>query len=78
MNFSEALAAIKDGKKLTRSGWNGKGMYVAAQFPDANSANTKPYIYIVPVGGGRCPWVAAHSDLFAEDWGIVEMFQGSV
>ena len=31
MNFGEALNALKDGKKVCRSGWNGKGMYLALQ-----------------------------------------------
>lgn len=28
MNFSEALAALKAGKTIRRSGWNGKGMWL--------------------------------------------------
>ena len=28
MNFGEAIQAMKDGKKVARSGWNGKGMWV--------------------------------------------------
>lgn len=68
MNFGQALEALKIGQCVTRTGWNGKGMWLAAQYPDAHSANTRPYIYIVPVGGGRVPWVASHGDLFAEDW----------
>lgn len=28
MNFGEALQALKDGKKVSRSGWNGKGMFI--------------------------------------------------
>lgn len=31
MNFSDALAAVKQGNKISRSGWNGKGMYVVFQ-----------------------------------------------
>lgn len=27
-SFSEALIMLKDGRKVMRSGWNGKGMYV--------------------------------------------------
>ena len=27
MNFGEAIQAMKDGKKVARSGWNGKGMF---------------------------------------------------
>ena len=28
MNFGETLAALKDGKKVAREGWNGKGMFL--------------------------------------------------
>ena len=28
MNFGEALEAMKAGKKISRAGWNGKGMYL--------------------------------------------------
>ena len=28
MNFGDAIKAIKDGKKVSRYGWNGKGMYL--------------------------------------------------
>jgi hypothetical protein len=28
MNFGQAIEALKDGKKVARDGWNGKGMWV--------------------------------------------------
>lgn len=28
MNFGEVLEALKDGKKVARRGWNGKGMFL--------------------------------------------------
>lgn len=28
MNFGEALEALKEGKKVVRKGWNGKGMFL--------------------------------------------------
>ena len=28
LNFSEALLELKKGKKIARSGWNGKGMWI--------------------------------------------------
>lgn len=28
MNFGRAIEAAKQGKKITRRGWNGKGMWV--------------------------------------------------
>lgn len=44
MDFSEALKLVKNNTRIARSGWNGKGMYVAYQagYPDgiAINANT--------------------------------------
>lgn len=44
MNFSDALREVKDGNKIARKGWNGKGMFVVYQpgYPDgiAINANT--------------------------------------
>lgn len=31
LNFGDALIALKQGKKVSRSGWNGKGMYLSLQ-----------------------------------------------
>lgn len=28
MNFGQAIEALKEGKKVARTGWNGKGMYI--------------------------------------------------
>lgn len=28
MNFGEALAALKEGKRVARAGWNGKGIWL--------------------------------------------------
>lgn len=41
MNFSLALAQCKDGYKIAREGWNGKGMYVTYKpgYPDGIEAN---------------------------------------
>lgn len=68
LTFSTALVLIKEGKRLQRAGWNGKGQWVAAQFPDANSKMTAPYIYLHNAQGGLIPWVVSQGDVFAEDW----------
>jgi len=70
VTFSEALIAVKSGKAISRTGWNGKGLLVKAQFPDANSKMTLPYLYIEYPDGKRCPWLASQTDLMAEDWSI--------
>jgi hypothetical protein len=68
MDFSSALLELKDGNKLMRTGWNGKGMYIELQRPDEHSKMTLPYIYIKSVTGDLVPWVASQTDLLANDW----------
>lgn len=31
MNFGQAIESLKEGSKVARQGWNGKGMYLAIQ-----------------------------------------------
>lgn len=77
VSFSVALDAVKQGKSIARSGWNGKGMQVKAQIPDEFSKMTLPYLYIeYPANapntpGARCPWLASQTDLMSEDWIIL-------
>lgn len=70
ISFSKALIALKQGYKISRAGWNGKGQYVAIQRPDANSKMTLPYIYISTVQGDRVPWLASQTDMLSEDWTV--------
>jgi len=74
LSFSEALDAIKKGHKLRRTGWNGKGLWLEIQRPDAHSKMTLPYIFMsYPADaqntpGALVPWLASQTDLLAEDW----------
>ena len=70
-NFEWALRELKEGKKLTRRGWNGPDQWIALQIPDENSKMTLPYIYISTVGGCLVPWIASQGDLLADDWALV-------
>lgn len=71
--FDKALLALKEGYFVHRSGWNGKGMSIAIQYPDENSKMTAPYIYIEISGFAvdRIPWLASQADLLADDWEFV-------
>lgn len=78
-SFGEALIYLKIGRRLARSGWNGKGLWILLQVPDAHSKMTLPYLYIeYPEGhpaypsGSRAPWLASQTDLLAEDWNLVD------
>jgi hypothetical protein len=70
MNFGQAIEALKTGSKVSRSGWNGKGMWLALQVPDANSKMGHPYVYMSDVNGKLFPWNPNNLDVLAEDWGI--------
>jgi hypothetical protein len=71
MNFGDALAALKEGKRVARSGWNGKGMWLELQRPDSYSKMTLPYIFMKTVDDQRVPWLASQTDMLGEDWGTV-------
>ncbi len=68
LNFGQALELLKQGAKVSRAGWNGKGMWLALQRPDANSKMTLPYIYMSTVTGALVPWLASQADMLADDW----------
>ena len=70
--FEEALTQIKNGKKLTRQGWNGTGMYIQLQTPTETSKMTQPYIYIKTVTDELVPWIASQTDLLSKDWETVD------
>lgn len=70
-DFAWALSQLKFGSKVSRTGWNGKGMWLKLQRPDSNSKMTLPYIYMSTVTGDKVPWLASQTDLLAEDWGLI-------
>lgn len=70
MTFGEAITALKEGKRVSRTGWNGKGMWLELQVPDAHSKMTLPYIYMKTAQDDLVPWLASQTDVLAEDWGI--------
>jgi hypothetical protein len=71
MTFGEAISALKEGKRVSRTGWNGKGMWLELQVPDAHSKMTLPYVYMKTAQDDLVPWLASQTDVLAEDWGIV-------
>lgn len=82
--FDKAIVALKEGKKVARDGWNGKGMflyYVPAAEYDASTAIAKEafpsgrvpygaYIAIKTAQGNVVPWLASQTDLLSSDWTI--------
>ena len=83
LSFSVALELLKQGKRVTREGWNGKGMSIFLVDGSAFHVNRKPLLGIYPAGatifyrghidmktvdGSIVPWVASQTDLLACDW----------
>lgn len=80
-NFGVALEKLKEGKKCRRAGWNGKGIFIELQVPDAHSKMSHPYVYIDTTGlqtnnpdapKDIVPWAPSQTDMLAEDWECVE------
>lgn len=86
MNFGEAIEALKQGKKVARNGWNGKGMYLyyvpAASYPamtdiakaewgENGMVPYGAYIAMKTAQGNVVPWLASQTDMLGEDWTII-------
>jgi hypothetical protein len=80
LNFGQAIEALKQGKKVARIGWNGKGMFVVLSKIHTHTpleqggvnAVFEPFFSIKTVNNVFNTWVASVSDTLAEDWQIVE------
>lgn len=68
MDFGGALVSLRGGKRVSRAGWNGKGMWIALQRPDEHSKMGLPYLYMSTVDGRLVPWLASQTDILADDW----------
>jgi hypothetical protein len=86
-NFGWALQLLKQGKRVARQGWNGKGMwlrhvnpYTDAEFSvrengpvdGVDSGTLMPYIGMHTADNGFVPWLASQTDILADDWVVVE------
>ena len=72
MNFGQAIEKLKEGKKVARKGWNGKGMWIKIQVPTEKSKMTLPYIYMKTADDNLVPWLASQTDMLAEDWEVLQ------
>ena len=54
--------------RVRREGWNGKGMWLELQTPDAHSKMTLPYVFMSTAQGDLVPWLCSQTDLLADDW----------
>ena len=47
-SFGEAIVALQQGKRVSRSGWNGKGMFIFMQVPSEIEADIVPKMQSLP------------------------------
>jgi len=71
MKIGEAIEQMRNGMRVCRSGWNGKGQYLGLWEPTSSSDMTLPFVYIRTVQGDLVPWLCSQTDLLADDWMIV-------
>lgn len=70
MNFGAAIEALKQGKRVARTGWNGKGMFVyLTKGVDVTQARDNALDEIIRVNG-FCK-INSHIDMKAADDSIV-------
>lgn len=72
-----AMDHILQGRKVMRSGWNGKGMYVYMRgchtaMIDGKEVYFERQLCIHPVSGDDIAWTISQADAFAEDWELYE------
>ena len=67
-DYSTALRWAKQGFRIARGGWNGKGMWVVAEDLDTDT----PYLTMRTVTGSlQKGWLPSQADNFAEDWCVL-------
>ena len=84
MDFGKAIQLLKQGKKLQRSGWNGKNQYIELatniSYKNTNGeiinaeheAIGNKAIAFVGTSGVQLGWLASQADMLAEDWKVIE------
>ena len=70
MTFGEALERLKEGQRVSRAGWNGKGMYLILEtFKGFDDPAFEPCIVMFTADKKYQPgWLASQADMLAEDW----------
>lgn len=84
MDFGKAIQLLKEGKRVQREGWNGKGQYIelasniSYKNPNGEVINEEheaignKAIAFVGTSGVQLGWLASQADMLAEDWKIVD------
>jgi hypothetical protein len=83
MNFEDALAGLKAGRRVYRKGWNGKDMFLflvpgsrfvvnrpplLGIYPEGTEINYHAHVDMKTATGEVVPWLCSQTDMLAEDW----------
>lgn len=81
MDFGKAIEQLKAGNKVSRAGWNGKGMFIFLVCGNAwnfetdvsgvDEIETEPFMCLKTASNTLIPWNASQQDAIADDWGVV-------
>lgn len=80
MDFSSALSACRNGKKISRKGWNGQEQYVMEVLNPCGETldgreiirSERPCLVFFGTQGIQFGWLASQADMLSGDWRIVE------
>ena len=84
LNFGNAIRLVKEGFRLARQGWNGKGQYVELASCISYISTTGETVNVdhraignkalafVGTSGVQLGWLASQADMLAEDWYVVK------
>lgn len=88
MNFGKAIEALKNGRKVARRGWNGKGMHlvlihgkslhnaITENYGDGIPEHTPEVLDTIAMYTAQkqlvVGWLASQTDMLADDWRIVD------
>lgn len=86
VSFGKAIEALKDGKKVTRKGWNGKGMFLFLAHTtditteaDLSCCSHLEGDLVLPSIVMKTAddhfivgWLASQTDMLSEDWMIID------
>jgi len=86
LTFGLAIEALKLGKKVSRKGWNGLGMFLylvpgstfkvdrqplLSIYEQGTEINYRPHLDLKTADGSIATWSPSGSDSLAEDWQII-------
>lgn len=85
LTFGGAVEALRQGRRVARQGWNGKGMWLALipadqwglgsgiPFDDGHieAPRKLPWIGMRTADNMFVPWLSSQTDVLADDWAEV-------